>query len=74
MEILTSAATSMTKAAESEPVDDDVPSLCAQIVALKRKLIECDRELKSSQDRSHHLEQALDVCPDGIGHCYLMAR
>merc|ERR1719164_151113 len=63
MDVLTSAASAHEVASKS---DADSPrgspaQYEAQILALKRKLIECDRGLNSAHERISGLEKALDI-------------
>ena len=63
MDVLTSAASAHEVASKS---DADSPrgspaQYEAQILALKRKLIECDRSLNSAHERISGLEKALDM-------------
>ena len=63
MDVLTSAASAHEVASKS---DADSPrgspaQYEAQILALKRKLIECDRSLNSAHERISGLEKALDI-------------
>ena len=60
MDMLTCAASSVTASSEHES-SGDRPSTGAQILALKRKIIECDQELKGTHDRADALERALDM-------------
>lgn len=61
MDMLTCAASSVSASAEQDSGSSDRPSTGAQILALKRKIIECDQELKGTRDRADALERALEM-------------
>ena len=62
MDVLTSAASAHEAASETHSSGETSQiSSEAQILALKRKLIECDRSLNSAHERISGLEKALDI-------------
>ena len=62
MDVLTSAASAHEAASESHSSGEaSAMSSEAQILALKRKLIECDQESREQRERIAGLEKALEI-------------
>tara|TARA_B110001452_G_scaffold2840_1_gene2510 strand:+ start:51 stop:374 length:324 start_codon:yes stop_codon:yes gene_type:complete len=61
MDMLSCASSIVSASSEQDSGSDSKPSSGAQILALKRKIIECDQELKGTRDRADALECALEM-------------
>ena len=62
MDVLTSAASAHEAASEAQSSCEMSEPYCeAQVLALKRKLIECDRGLNEARERISGLEKALEI-------------
>ena len=62
MDVLTSAASAHEAASEAQSSGEPSGSNCeAQVLALKRKLIECDQQSRDQRERISGLEKGLDI-------------
>jgi len=62
MDVLTSAASAHEAASEAQSSGETSEMNCeAQVLALKRKLIECDQQSRDQRERISGLEKALDI-------------
>jgi len=62
MDVLTSAASAHEAASEAQSSGEMSPISCeAQVLALKRKLIECDQQSRDQSESISGLEKALDI-------------
>jgi len=62
MDVLTSAASAHEAASEAQSSGETSEMNCeAQVLALKRKLIECDQQSRDQRERISSLEKALDI-------------
>ena len=62
MDVLTSAASAHEAASEAQSSGETSEMNCeAQVLALKRKLIECDQQSRDQRERISGLEKGLDI-------------